>query len=37
MRRTLMDAAVFTLILTALCGMYDDRRELPESAHVQSR
>lgn len=36
MRRTLLDAAVFALILTALCGVYDDHSEPAESAHVQS-
>jgi len=36
MRRTLFDAAVFAVILTALCGMYDERSEPPESAHVQA-
>lgn len=36
MRRTLIDAAVFALILTALCGAYDERNEPPESAHVQA-
>lgn len=36
MRRTLLDAAVFALILTVLCGVYDERSEPAESAHVQS-
>lgn len=36
MRRALLDAAVFVLILTALCGAHDERSEPAESAHVQS-